>query len=144
MSNHTPIGVNWATVPIGAALVTTPAARAARAVPRHLNGTFVSYAAALGLVRVQVRGNTTVTTFSSTFWQPVTPSMTATIPYPRPVVLATACPRCGAKVKLPIPRNAAAHALGMASKGGWARADKLSPERRSEIAQQAARKRWGT
>ncbi|MGH2510351.1 MAG: histone H1, partial [Ktedonobacteraceae bacterium] len=28
-------------------------------------------------------------------------------------------------------------------KGGKARADKLSPERRSEIAKKAAKKRWG-
>ena len=37
-------------------------------------------------------------------------------------------------------KDAAAKALG--AKGGNARADKLSPERRAEIARQAAKKRW--
>lgn len=41
----------------------------------------------------------------------------------------------------PEPRkNAAAAALG--KKGGKARADKMSPERRAEIAREAAKKRW--
>lgn len=48
--------------------------------------------------------------------------------------------------ELPPPRkkNAAAVALGRrgGKKGGKARADKLSPERRSEIARQAATARW--
>jgi hypothetical protein len=41
-------------------------------------------------------------------------------------------------------RNPAAVALGKlgGAKGGKARAAKLSPERRQEIAQKAARKRW--
>ena len=37
-------------------------------------------------------------------------------------------------------KDPAAKALG--AKGGKARAEKLSPERRSEIAKRAARKRW--
>lgn len=43
-------------------------------------------------------------------------------------------------------RNPAAVALSKlgASKGGKARAKKLSSERRKEIARKAARKRWGT
>ena len=42
-------------------------------------------------------------------------------------------------------KNPAAVALGRLGglKGGKARATKLSPERRSEIARQAARARWG-
>ena len=42
-------------------------------------------------------------------------------------------------------KNPAAVELGRLGglKGGKARADKLSPERRREIAQKAARKRWG-
>ena len=42
-------------------------------------------------------------------------------------------------------KNPAAVALGRlgGKKGGKARAEKLSPERRSEIAQFAARVRWG-
>lgn len=42
------------------------------------------------------------------------------------------------------PKNAAAVALGRLGglKGGKARSAKLSPERRKEIAQQAAQKRW--
>ncbi len=41
-------------------------------------------------------------------------------------------------------KNPAAVALGKlgASKGGKARAEKLSPERRKEIARKAARTRW--
>jgi hypothetical protein len=41
-------------------------------------------------------------------------------------------------------KNPAAVALGKlgASKGGKARAEKLSPERRKEIARKAARARW--
>jgi hypothetical protein len=41
-------------------------------------------------------------------------------------------------------KNPAAVALGKlgASKGGKARAEKLSPERRSEIAKKAAQARW--
>ena len=41
-------------------------------------------------------------------------------------------------------RNPAAVALGKlgGAKGGRARADKLTPERRKEIAQKAVRKRW--
>lgn len=41
-------------------------------------------------------------------------------------------------------RNPAAVALGKlgGAKGGKARAEKLAPERRREIAQKAARKRW--
>jgi len=45
----------------------------------------------------------------------------------------------------PLPaKNPAAVALGRlgASKGGKARATKLSPEKRKEIAKQAARARW--
>ena len=38
-------------------------------------------------------------------------------------------------------RNPAAVALG--SKGGKARADKVSPQRRTQIAREAAVKRWG-
>jgi hypothetical protein len=38
-------------------------------------------------------------------------------------------------------KDKAAQALG--KKGGAARRDKLSPERRAEIARQAAAKRWG-
>jgi hypothetical protein len=38
-------------------------------------------------------------------------------------------------------RDKAAQALG--KKGGAARRDKLTPERRTEIAREAARKRWG-
>lgn len=43
------------------------------------------------------------------------------------------------------PKNPAAVSLGRLGglKGGKARADKLSPERRKEIAQKAALKRWG-
>jgi hypothetical protein len=42
-------------------------------------------------------------------------------------------------------KNEAAAALGRLGglKGGKARADKLTPERRKEIAQKAAQKRWG-
>jgi hypothetical protein len=42
-------------------------------------------------------------------------------------------------------RNPAAVALGKlgGTKGGKARAEALTPERRREIAQKAARKRWG-
>lgn len=42
-------------------------------------------------------------------------------------------------------KNAAAVALGRLGglKGGKARKDKLSPEKRSEIAKAAAQKRWG-
>ena len=42
-------------------------------------------------------------------------------------------------------KNPAAVALGRLGglKGGKARAEKLSPERRKEIAQLAAKKRWG-
>jgi len=42
-------------------------------------------------------------------------------------------------------KNEAAVALGRLGglKGGKARADKLTPERRKEIAQKAAQKRWG-
>jgi hypothetical protein len=45
----------------------------------------------------------------------------------------------------PTPKNPAAVALGRlgGKKGGKARADKLSAERRAEIARQAATKRWG-
>lgn len=39
-------------------------------------------------------------------------------------------------------KDPAAKALG--AKGGKARADKLSPERRAEIAREAAKKRWGS
>ena len=39
-------------------------------------------------------------------------------------------------------KDKAAQALGR--KGGKARAEKMSPERRSEIARRAARKRWKT
>lgn len=44
----------------------------------------------------------------------------------------------------PIEKNPAAVALGRLGglKGGKARADKLTPERRKEIAQKAAQKRW--
>lgn len=38
-------------------------------------------------------------------------------------------------------KDKAAQAMG--KKGGAARRDKLSPERRAEIAREAARKRWG-
>ncbi len=38
-------------------------------------------------------------------------------------------------------KNSAAKALG--ARGGKARANKLTPERRKEIAQMAAAKRWG-
>lgn len=56
----------------------------------------------------------------------------------------------GEKEDLPIPeltkdgKNAAAVALGRLGglKGGKARAEKLSPERRREIAIKAAKKRW--
>lgn len=43
------------------------------------------------------------------------------------------------------PKNPAAVALGKlgGSKGGKARAANLTPEQRQEIAQKAARKRWG-
>ncbi|MDN3582689.1 hypothetical protein [Mucilaginibacter flavus] len=43
------------------------------------------------------------------------------------------------------PKNEAAVTLGRAGglKGGKARAASLSPERRKEIAQKAATKRWG-
>jgi hypothetical protein len=43
------------------------------------------------------------------------------------------------------PKNPAAVALGKlgGSKGGKARAANLTPEQRREIAQKAARKRWG-
>lgn len=46
----------------------------------------------------------------------------------------------------PTEKNAAAAALGRLGglKGGAARAAKLSPERRREIAQKAAQKRWNT
>jgi hypothetical protein len=42
-------------------------------------------------------------------------------------------------------RNPAAVALGKlgGAKGGRARADKLTPERRKEIARKASQKRWG-
>jgi hypothetical protein len=42
-------------------------------------------------------------------------------------------------------KNAAAVALGRLGglKGGKARAEKLTPEKRSEIAREAAQKRWG-
>jgi hypothetical protein len=42
-------------------------------------------------------------------------------------------------------RNPAAVALGKlgGAKGGRARADKLTPERRKEIAKKASQKRWG-
>jgi len=45
----------------------------------------------------------------------------------------------------PDTRNPAAVALSKlgAAKGGKARAQKLSPKRRSEIAKRAARSRWG-
>lgn len=45
-----------------------------------------------------------------------------------------------------IAKNPAAVALGRlgGKKGGVARAAKLSPERRKEIAKNAARARWGT
>lgn len=45
----------------------------------------------------------------------------------------------------PDTRDPAAVALGAkgASKGGKARAGKLTPERRAEIARKAAAKRWG-
>ena len=45
----------------------------------------------------------------------------------------------------PDTRDPSAVALGAksASKGGKARASKLSPEQRSEIARKAAAKRWG-
>lgn len=45
----------------------------------------------------------------------------------------------------PIEKNPAAVALGRLGglKGGKARADKLTPERRKEIAAKAAAKRWG-
>jgi hypothetical protein len=39
-------------------------------------------------------------------------------------------------------KDKAAQAMG--KKGGAARRDKLSPERRAEIAREAARKRWGS
>ncbi|MEA2559527.1 MAG: hypothetical protein QOH06_1031 [Acidobacteriota bacterium] len=44
-----------------------------------------------------------------------------------------------------LPKNPAAVALGKlgGSKGGKARAANLTPEQRREIAQKAARKRWG-
>ena len=35
-------------------------------------------------------------------------------------------------------------AVSMGAKGGRARADKMTPERRSEIAKKAAAKRWGS
>ncbi len=43
------------------------------------------------------------------------------------------------------PKNEAAVTLGRAGglKGGKARANSLTPERRKEIAQKAAAKRWG-
>jgi hypothetical protein len=46
--------------------------------------------------------------------------------------------------KLPRAKNPAAVALGKlgASKGGKARANKLTPTRRSQIAKQAAKRRW--
>jgi hypothetical protein len=40
------------------------------------------------------------------------------------------------------PKDEAAMALG--SKGGKARAERMSPERRAEIARAAAKKRWQT
>ena len=45
----------------------------------------------------------------------------------------------------PDTRDPAAVALGAkgASKGGTARASRMSPERRAEIARKAAAKRWG-
>lgn len=48
------------------------------------------------------------------------------------------------KVTAPHEKNPAAVALGRLGglKGGKARADKLTPERRKEIAQNAAKKRW--
>ena len=50
-------------------------------------------------------------------------------------------------VQFPVPvkvKNPAAVALGKlgGSKGGTIRAERLSPERKKEIAQQAARARW--
>ena len=47
--------------------------------------------------------------------------------------------------KKPVKKNPAAVALGRLGglKGGKARAEKLSPERRSEISRQGALKRWG-
>jgi hypothetical protein len=46
---------------------------------------------------------------------------------------------------IPQEKNPAAVALGRLGglKGGKARADKLTPERRKEIAQKASAKRWG-
>ncbi len=46
---------------------------------------------------------------------------------------------------MPKRKNKAAQALGKLGglKGGKARAAKLTPERRKEIAQQAAKARWG-
>jgi len=43
-------------------------------------------------------------------------------------------------------KNAAAVSLGRLGglKGGKARADSMTPERRAEIAKKAAEKRWGT
>lgn len=47
--------------------------------------------------------------------------------------------------KKPPKKNAAAVALGRLGglKGGKARADSMTPERRAEIAKKAAEKRWG-
>jgi hypothetical protein len=49
------------------------------------------------------------------------------------------------EITTPRPKNPAAVALGKLGgvKGGKARAAKLSPERRREIAAKAAAKRWG-
>jgi hypothetical protein len=50
------------------------------------------------------------------------------------------------EIEKPKRKNPAAVALGRlgGAKGGKARADKLSPERRKEIAAKAALARWGT
>jgi hypothetical protein len=68
-------------------------------------------------------------------------------------VLGPPCRRCGAPTERvailsrriePIARNPHAAALGRlgASRGGLARAARLSPKRRREIARAAARARW--
>jgi hypothetical protein len=50
------------------------------------------------------------------------------------------------KTEPPSAKNEAAVALGKlgGKKGGAARAEKLTPEQRSEIARKAALKRWGS
>ena len=58
--------------------------------------------------------------------------------------LRTFCPDCGKSITLNVPRSMVGKALSgaFASKGGHARAAKLTAERRKEIAVAAVTARW--